>query len=165
MRGIKNLRTVLVALASLALVTASIPGDARADGTEILGPPSISIANGTDVLLGGVGLFGGKGVLAPGDIVIEVPAGASVEQVIIYWAGRSSVPTVPPATTTLDVDGFTVTGDIIGGPTLFTSPGDFIATYRADITSLGLVGPGLNVIPISGPPFLNDHTNGAGAKS
>jgi len=53
----------------------------RADGAEILGPPSILIANGTGVRAAGAGLDDAQ----PGNITIELPAGVTVSQAILYW--------------------------------------------------------------------------------
>ncbi len=49
-----------------------------------------------------------------------------------------------------------VTGTLIGGPTLFFTSGvDFhFATYRADITNLGLVASGSNTLTVSGLNFV-----------
>ena len=129
---------------------------ASADGTEVLGTPSIAIANGTGVVSGGTGLLS-----QPGSIELEVPVGASVEQVLLYWEGfmlsgagddtvfvsNGGVPTM-------------VTGTLIGGPTVFFA-GAVASTFRADITSLGLVTDGLNTIIVD-DLFYTAASNGAG---
>lgn len=58
----------------------------RADGTETLGPPGIAIAPGTDVIMSGTGLVEGQ----PGTISFNVPDGATVQQVLIYWEGQDT---------------------------------------------------------------------------
>jgi hypothetical protein len=131
-----------------------------ADGTETLGIPSIPIAPGSGIVAEGVGLFGGIGVLTPGTINVNVPAGASVEQVILYWAGVSNG--VPAANTTIDVNTIPVNGTSIGGPTTIPGPNTQIIAYRADITGLGLVSAGANSLDISGSPFVDRSNNGAG---
>ncbi len=57
----------------------------RSDGSEILGTPSITIASGTGVVSGGTGM-----VAQPGSITLDVPAGAVVKQVLLYWEGFST---------------------------------------------------------------------------
>jgi len=64
------------------LIAALVAAAARGNGTETLGPPSIPIAPGTGIVAAGAGTTSGGGV-----IEFTVPAGASVEQVLIYWAG------------------------------------------------------------------------------
>ena len=112
---------------------------AWADGTETLGPPSIPIASGTGLAVAGVGLEDSQ----PRNINVAVPAGASVEQVILYWGGdNGSVSDLTP-TDTIQVGGNAVTGAFIGGNTNY-SPGFNTVSYRADITGLGLVQSGAN---------------------
>ena len=81
-----------------------------------LGTPSIPIAAGTGMATGGIGLFGGIGVLAPGTISVDVPVGVTVKQVILYWAGVANTTASDP--TTIEVNGIPVTGPAIGGPTV-----------------------------------------------
>jgi hypothetical protein len=140
---------VLVALLALMAVKAD------ADGTEVLGPPAISVAGGTGMAVGGVGLID---VPQPQDIAVTVPSGAVVTQVLLYWISEFYDQTGPD--NTVLVNGVEVTGDSIGGPTNFFSVVHFEA-FRADITGLGLVGPGANAIQIDG--LLNSfRTTGAG---
>ena len=54
-----------------------------ADGTETLGPPSIAIAEGSGVIVAGVGLE----AVQTGTINLDVPAGSTVKQVLLYWEG------------------------------------------------------------------------------
>lgn len=128
-----------------------------ADGTEMLGTPSIPIATGSGVAIGGTGLDDGQ----PQDIAIDVPAGASIVQVLVYWEGHNSTAS---GDDTIVVDGNDVAGALIGGPTLFFGSGSgahWSSTYRADITALGLVAAGANTVSVSGLDF-DQNNNGAG---
>ena len=135
----------------VALTTATAAaGIARADGTETLGAPSIPIADGSGVVAAGTGL-----VTQPGTIDLDVPG--TVEQALLYWEGMS---TDGSGDATIVVNGTEVTGTLIGGPTLFF-PTAYSSTYRADITSLGLVDTGGNSLSVSGLAF-NLVNDGAG---
>ena len=133
------------------------------DGTESLGPPvGITIAAGSGIVADGVGMM-----TQPATLNIDVPLSATVEQVLVYWSGGSDV---SPYTgdDTIEIDGNSVLGNLIGGATLFYNAYQFTA-YRADITVLnaqqGLIGPGTNSLSISGMeyPFTsNDENNGVG---
>jgi len=131
-----------------------LPADnTLADGTEALGPPSIDIEPGTDVLVAGTGLRTG-----PSDITVDVPTGAVVKQVLLYWEGTMLDNT--PGDDMAVVNGNVVTGTLIGGPTIFWSVA-YSSVYRADITALGLVGPGSNTLSIGDIVYTN-RINGAG---
>ncbi len=108
--------------------------------TETLGPTPTEPGSG--FVAAGTGLF-----TQPGTIDITVPANAEVRQVLLYWEGqrRSS----SSADTDVTIEGIPVTGIPIGGPTVFFSS-IMSQTFRADVTSLGLVSPGLNSIEIDG---------------
>ncbi len=128
---------------------------ALADGTETLGVPSVPIAAGSGTSIGGTGLR--DLMSAPFDV--NVPADASVSQVLLYWEGFA----LQEATgfdDTAVINGTEVTGTLIGGPTLFF-PNAWSSTYRADITALGLVGPGSNTLTVSGVNFSR-ISNGVG---
>lgn len=149
----------LLAVAVLVIANLAVLGaaPAAAEGTETLGPPSIALAEGTGVATGGTGLFE-----QPGTIEVDVPAGASVKQVLLYWQGVASEAKGPD--NTVVVDGQTVEGDIIGGPTHFYTVGGveyFATSLRADITGLGLVGPGSNQLQVDGMDFGREN-DGAG---
>lgn len=118
---------------------------ALADGTETLGPPSIPIASGTDIAAGGTGM-----VSQPG--MIDVNVQGSVQQVLAYW--ECQMLTADPIDDTIVINGASVTGTVVGGPTLFfgtpPSSGAYTSTVRADITALGLVDSGANSLVVEG---------------
>lgn len=142
-----------VALLSVLFVGV-LASDVFADGTETLGPPSITIASGSGAVAAGVGLRNGQ----PGDITIDVPAGVTINQVLLYWEGQMS--TDLPGDDTITVNGNSVTGMLIGGQAFFFS-GAYSSAFRADITSLGLVAPGSNTLTIDGMDYTF-FNNGAG---
>lgn len=126
-------------------------GAVLADGTETLGP--FPAASGTGIVAKGVGM-----VTQPATLTIEVPDGAAVQQVLLYWEGFMA--TNVPGDDTILVDGAEVTGDLIGGPSYFFD-GAYPSTFRADITDRGLIGAGINSIELDGLEFTNVN-NGAG---
>ena len=141
-------------VAATALIVVAAAGTtASADGTEQLGTPSIPIGDGTGVATGGTGM-----ISQPAALTVEVPAGASVVQALLYWEGFEGTET--PGDDTIEIDGTEVTGTLIGGPTLFFS-GVYASTFRADITSLGLIGDGPTTLDLSGLDF-DAANNGAG---
>ncbi len=145
------MRKRLAALLAVVLLAALGTQLVSADGTEGLGTPSIVIADGTDVISAGTGL-----ITQPGTIDFVVPAGATVKQVLFYWEGFfSSVPD-----TELLVNGIAVTGTPISERTTFFGF-THSQTHRADITDLGLVGPGANSLTVTDMDF-NKANNGAG---
>ena len=143
-RGIQlnNYRLATLATA-LALITST--GQTYADGTEDLGAPNIPIALGSDMIAAGTGL---KNASNTGSIDIDVPAGVSVEQVLLYWEGRFndvSGKDGPGAIDAMSVNGINVVGVRIGGG---TGPGSLdlpnvSSAYRADITDI----TGLELLP------------------
>jgi hypothetical protein len=149
-----KMKTSLLMTLALGLGQFALP--AQADGTEQLGSPGIPIVSATHSASAGVGLNLGQ----PGTISLAVPAGAVVKQVLVYWEGLDWLPTDHGATAPLVVGGVGITGNRIGGPTdLFGSA--WSSTFRADITGLNLVGPGANLISVSGSDFTR-FNNGAG---
>jgi hypothetical protein len=144
--------------AALALVLAALAAMGRvwADGTETLGPPSIAISAGTGIVGGGTGM-----IAQPGTITLDVPAG-TVKQVLLYWQGYGVDALGGDDTVSISNGGapVSVTGALIGGPTLFFTD-HWASTYRADITSLGLVAPGVNTLSVSDMSFTSTN-NGAG---
>jgi hypothetical protein len=153
-------RRWIAAAAAAAAIGLTVPALVSADGTETLGPPSIPIATGTGVAVGGVGLEHAQ----PGVIDVAVPSGATVKQVLLYWEGHSS--TANGGDDTVTVNGQDVQGVLIGGPTFFfQTPADgdhYSSTYRADITAYGFVGSGANQLSVGGMDF-DQNNNGAGA--
>ncbi len=151
-----NTRWSRMRQAALAgLVAVSTTAMVVADGTETLGPPAdLAVASGTGIVAGGTGLES-----QPGEIEIEVPAGATVNQVILYWGGEFRV----ADDDTITIEGQEVTGDLIGGPTFFYNwQGDvFVSAYRADITDLGLVVAGANTLTVEGLDY-DEVNDGAG---
>lgn len=128
---------------------------ARADGTETLGPPvGITVAAGTGIVAGGTGM-----VSQPGTISLTVPAGATVKQVLLYWEGQMSTDT--PGDNAIRINGITnVTGSLIGGPAFFFG-GAYSSAFRADITALNLITPGINTITLDNLSYTK-IANGAG---
>ena len=130
---------------------------ALADGTETLGDPvGLDVSEGTGFAAAGVGLSLGQ----PADIPLSIPPGASLVQAILYWEGNSPTPLDVPATDTIQVNGSDVTGSFIGGGIGTQTGATQFLTYRADITSLGAVVPGDNLVSVSGLDF--GQNNGAG---
>jgi len=131
----------IVAL-SVGLLGLLAANQAIADGTETLGPPeNLIVQEGSGYVAAGVGL-----AAQPGAIEVDVPAGAAVRQVLLYWAGEWR----NPADDTITVGGNAVTGALIGGPTYFFywESSVFASAFRADITDLGLVTAGPNTLVI-----------------
>ena len=97
----------------------------------------MTIAAGSGIVSGGVGLADGQ----PGDITVDVPLGATVERVLLYWEGANKDAADATPGHNIEVNGSDVTGDLIGGDTQYAIEYR-TASYRADITALGLIGPG-----------------------
>ena len=125
---------------------------AWADGTETLGTPSIAIAPGTGIISAGIGLED----IQPGYITVDVPLGANVQQVILYWGGDNLSLADKTPTDTIQVAGSGVTGKFIGGNTQYTS-NEVTVSYRADITDLGLVGAGNSTFSVGGLDFTEEQ--------
>jgi hypothetical protein len=142
---------------SFAITTLLFGAVAWADGTETLGPPSIPISAGTGIYADGTGMLS-----QPGNITVDVPVGATVNQVLLYWEGFMSTNTLGDDTVTISNGGpgVSVTGALIGGPTFFFS-GAYASTFRADITGLGLVSDGITILQLSDMSFTR-AANGAG---
>jgi hypothetical protein len=152
-----------LALAGAAALALWAPHTALADGTETLGTPSVPIADGTDLIVAGVGTEQHPGSAVPLDFV--VPAGASIEQVLVYWQGEvthlNSDPGAPDDT--ISLDGVPIAGTLIGGP---SNPfiNELFYTYRADITETGLVAAGPNSLTVSDMDFQTDLFSPTGNK-
>jgi hypothetical protein len=149
------MRKVTYVILLLALILGVVVTAALADGTEQLGAPSIAIADGTGIAVGGTGL-----VSQPGTIDVEVPAGATVKQVLLYWSGEFKFVNDD----TIAINGSDVTGTLIGGPTFFFVAGGqdvYGVSYRADITDRNLIAAGPNSLTVDGMSF-DHHNHGAG---
>ena len=115
--------------------------------TETLGDIGIPVAEGSGIIAAGVGLVGDPAVTQPGQINITVPG--DVKQVLLFWEGQYNGSGTDGE---IVVDGFAVTGTLVGGPTKFFGNA-WSSTQRADITSLGLVNLGLNTLTVEGMDF------------
>lgn len=132
-----SLRNLAVSGLSLALSASAL-----ADGTETLGVPlGIQMAAGTDYVLAGVGLADS----GTGTVLASIPEGSTIRQVLAYWDGLALNPNLPSQNDTILLNGLEVTGTRIGGPSNFVGPYNSFA-YRADVTQLGLIGPGENMV-------------------
>lgn len=125
---------------------ASPPLTGPGSNTEVLRPLA-GLANGTGFASAGTGLF-----TQPGDIDITVPEGATINQVLLYWAGRGA------GDDSIIVDGNVITGTLIGGPTPGANTPS--SSYRGDITSLNLVQTGANSLTVEGLDFGPDPNTG-----
>lgn len=130
---------------------------AALDGTETLG--DFPIAAGTGLAAKGVGMLG----TSSGTITFEagdVPAGATVAQVILYWEGHH---TTPNGDADITVNGEAVTGTLIGGPTVFYEAAGQIyrsSSYRT-VLSNSVITPGAaSAVDVAG--FDMAKNNGAG---
>jgi hypothetical protein len=96
----------------------------------------------------------------PGTISIDVPSGAAVQQVLLYWGCFATLGNQDNAIT---VNGIPITSDPmagIGGPTTFWSNVQG-ATFRSDITEFGLISDGSNMLDVDGLD-CDVVSNGAG---
>jgi hypothetical protein len=146
---------------ALIAMLAAAPA-AYADGTEQLGPPSIAIASGTDALVAGVGTQ--QYPDTPVSFAVNVPAGATVKQVIAYWQGQITSESPPDhPDDEISLNGKPVTGSWVSSP---TNPyfGELFFTFRADVTALNLVGAGANTVTVSNMNFVSDRYHPSGNK-
>jgi hypothetical protein len=145
--SMRSIRRLAAVAATLTAVLVAAPA-ALADGTETLGPPSIAVANGSAALIAGVGTKDYPNT--PVSFTFQVPAGATVKQVLAYWHGHAWYETAPDSKISLnDKD---VTGQLIGGPSNFYLS-EVFWTFRADVTNLALVKAGSNTIKVSNMNF------------
>lgn len=157
-------RSLITALLSIVVLAAA--PQALADGTETLGPPSVALANGTGVVVGGAGMQAFPDL--PNSFSVTVPTGAIVKQVLLYWEGHHSSPMHAAGDNMISVNGTPVIGTLIGGPTTFFAQSagaedgteDFSA-YRADITGLNLVSAGANTLAINDMLFASNFPTGS----
>ena len=147
--GVVSAALSLAAVLLVLVVQRPLP----ADGDETLGAPSISIADGSRILAAGVGLS----TLEPGTIRIDVPEHMAVLQVLLYWGLRSEV-----GDDDVVLDGsIDVTGQLIGRSACTGISSSRAWVYRADITSLDLVGSGSNEVTVDGVVADGLRPNGA----
>ncbi len=158
------IRTNFLALACVLAGFAGSTSVAMADGTETLGPPSIAIGQGSGAVAAGTGMFEQIGQPGAGRIDLNVPG--TVVQALLYWEGFED--DAVGFDDTLTVRSATakraVTGTLIGGPTFFFNQNgvdNWSRTYRADITNLGLIQGGDNLLIVGGMSF-GSRNNGVG---
>ncbi len=169
-KGSRSFAALLTTIAVTCTATTTV----LANGTEQLGDRDIPIASGSGFVCAGTGLGGPiLGLVnsatalqgsVPGTIDIDVPAGASIQQVLLYWQGTQSTSRGAGRMDTITLNpGGQVTGQRIGGPILFfTIPIDgWASSYRADITGLNIIQPGSNSIDVCCTDF-DVANNGAG---
>jgi hypothetical protein len=128
------------------------------DGSEALGAPTLDLAGGSGISQGGISMIGVESAELP----VTVPDGVAIRQVLLYWAGGT---TAASGDDRISLEGTSVTGELIGGPTFFYEYGGsyYFSAYRADITGLGLVVPGANTLTVSNFDFrarLVDENDG-----
>jgi hypothetical protein len=145
-------QSILITIALFSFL--ALPGHVFSDGTETLGLPGIDISQGTGIVAAGTGLVDSQ----PASFNIQVPDGATVNMVLLYWEGQMSTEEI--GDDTIVINGTEVEGQLIGGPAFFFE-GAHCSSFRADITDLGLVGPGSNTLTIEGVDFTK-ASNGAG---
>jgi hypothetical protein len=156
----RSWRRVAIAVALVgALATAS---PAMADGDERLGAPTIPVTTGTDALVAGIGTqpFADD----PVSFEVSVPSGATVKQVLAYWQGQWTPGLEPEGPDDeITVNGSAVTGTAIAEP---VNPyfGELFQTFRADITSLGLVDAGTNTLTVADMNFPTEVYEPSGNK-
>jgi hypothetical protein len=155
-------RTILVVAAGL-LTSLVAAGTASAEGTETLGQPSIAVASRTDALFAGVGNQQNPDTAVA--LGVTVPAGATVKQVLLYWAGQDTWPGhgVDEYDDTISLNGVPVTGTLIGGPSTPFLRERFY-TFRADVTARNAVGPGSNTLSVSDMNFQTELFGPTGNK-
>ena len=99
-------RRVVPLFATVALMGMLLAPSASAQYVETLGPTTATLAPGTGIVTAGVGLFDD----GEGTIDITIPAGATVEQVLLFWSGRDNLEQDDEVV----VDGTPVTGTLVG---------------------------------------------------
>lgn len=143
-------------LTTLAL-TLALTSPAFADGNERLGPPiGLTVAQGSEVLVKGVGMKD----KFEGIINLAVPQGVAIKQVIAYWEGQALAADEQGPTDNVLLNGNSVTGTRIGGPTNFFFS-RWSSSYRADVTALNLIRNGDNEVKVRGLDFRG-ISNGLG---
>jgi hypothetical protein len=162
----------IVAAAVVAFAALTLTSIAGADGTETLGPPGITITPAPKVVVAGVGMNAFPNLA--NSFNVNVPAGATVRQVLLYWEGHWTnhgdyalhTPQVD-GDSAISVNGTPVSGTKIGGSTPFFGQdtgavhGDEnFVSYRADITGLNLVHAGASTLTINDMQFESNFPTG-----
>lgn len=142
--------TVMAMLLGM-MITPAFHSTALADGTETLGVPTIAIQpTGSGIALSGATPCDcGEAVIS-----VEVPENVTVTQVLLYWYAALRGNADPDST--IIVNGETITGQRIGGPTIFWNQVYFTA-FRSDITAYGWVTPGQTTLTTD-LPFTVEET-------
>jgi hypothetical protein len=144
------------------IVFSMISANALADGNETLGPPGLTVATGTGVVVAGVGTQ--PNVNTSATIDVDVPLDATVEQVLVYWQGQvSSGPGPDTPDDEISINGTPVEGVWTASP---VNPylGENFYTFRYDATALELVEPGENTLTVSGMNFETTSISPTGNK-
>lgn len=150
MTTIFSTRTLASSLLFTAAAWLAAAPAALADGTQLLGPPvGLAAPNGTRMILAGVGVRDGQ----PQGLTITIPAGAQIRQVVAYWAAVDWDLAKLEPTDQIFMNGKAVDGKRIGDPGLLFNTG-YNANYRADVTALKLLVPGVNNVAVSGVDFV-----------
>ena len=161
------MRKWTLALCALAFVACVSAPSTFANGSEALGRPTVHVAGGTGIIAAGTGMQAFPNLAS--SFTVAVPAGATVRQVLLYWEGHfSSRDGASDGDSSVSVNGLPVNGKRIGGRTTFfhQNMGAFgdqaerYAAYRADITALGLVGPGSSTLTINDMLFASNLPSG-----
>ncbi len=135
-------------LSAALLFGATAP--AFADGSQMLGVPlGIGAPTGTRMIVAGQGVRDGQ----PQNLNIVIPAGATIRQVVAYWAVVDWDLAKLAATDSITLAGQAVNGQRIGDPALLFNTG-YNAAYRADVTALNLLAVGNNAIAVAGVDFV-----------
>ena len=162
----------LLVVGAAALAGLTVVSGALADGTESLGVPSVSVAAGTGATVAGAGTQQFPNV--DRTFAVNVPAGATVKQVLLYWEGHWTDHAPDPSNTpqidgdnVISVNGGSVVGTKIGGSTAFFGQGagafngtEKFVSYRADITALNLVAAGANTLTVGNMSFASNFPTG-----
>jgi hypothetical protein len=141
-------RLILIAMFSLVV---SIPS-VFADGSETLGPVSIGIDPGTSIVVAGTGMSQNNS----GEIEVDLPLGADMKQVLLYWQGFTDGNGPTSDQNKITVNGTPITAGLPIGMVV-----DKSYCYREDITDITVVNSGAIKIMVEDMGF-NGVNNGAG---
>jgi len=155
-----NLLRAIIACMGLMLLQLNSVAINAADDVP-LSPTTASM--GTDILTAGTGME----LVTSGDINFNVPPGATIVQVLLYWEGYMAVPPDLPGDNQITVNGTDITGVLLTkGFTIGSSAKSY--AYRDDITAIvasgvGGLGPGNKTLTITNMNF--EVTSGDGGVS